>query len=328
MFFLRIIDLSKNQIQNLPQSIFSNLANVTFISLNNNKITFLQSYLFKDLPKLKEVHLNNNQINHVQSNCFVNSPEINTIDLSNNALQQLRMNIIDNVTSVEYFYFDQNTWFCNADLCPVIKTALDLKWLHGRIPECYYESNNTKTDRNWEDILILKHLNINASSNIVEVHEFEDLYLKCEVTSCSKALLKFNTNSSKRKIPKENYNLNNEENYEIILHLNNVTKADEGIYSCLISNCEFCDKKEIILKVLDKKRKCVQTILKYVPLLFDYPFIATEEEKCAEMLKNAKKDDETMLNSLSIWLSIVLSLSITLNLIYACCVRTCKISEM
>lgn len=107
---LRTLDLSLNNLENLPFSVFSGLHNLTELSIQNNRIGFIADSaleglvslaivrlngnnmhslppdLFNETKLLREIYLQNNSINVLAPSVFSDLPHLTVLDLSANQL--------------------------------------------------------------------------------------------------------------------------------------------------------------------------------------------------------------------------------------------------
>ncbi|XP_065200516.1 toll-like receptor Tollo [Planococcus citri] len=109
---LRVLDLSNNTIDSLPQKVFSrlslleelylqdnamtviadhafdNLSSLSVLNLANNKLVYLPPELFTDTRQIKEIHLQNNSITMLAPGLFNDLGKLLVLDLSQNQLTE------------------------------------------------------------------------------------------------------------------------------------------------------------------------------------------------------------------------------------------------
>lgn len=85
---VHMLDLSRNQVQNLSQETLAHHTGFHHLKLNSNKIHFIQPGLFKDMPDLKVLDLSRNHLNVFALSKINIGPltAVHSLDLSNNGL--------------------------------------------------------------------------------------------------------------------------------------------------------------------------------------------------------------------------------------------------
>lgn len=85
---LRVLDLTDNEIKQLPAGVFNNL-NIRRVNLTNNQISDVDSSAFDNMPKLQTVELSDNRITKFDPAWFSNSPLVYRIVLDRNQVKSL-----------------------------------------------------------------------------------------------------------------------------------------------------------------------------------------------------------------------------------------------
>ncbi|XP_076087168.1 uncharacterized protein LOC143057692 isoform X1 [Mytilus galloprovincialis] len=89
------LDLSKNELGDLPSGVFDQLSSLTFLSLANNSLTVLPKQVFFHLNKLISLDLGYNKILTVGQEIFpVNSVALNSVILKNNPLRDFPVTLL------------------------------------------------------------------------------------------------------------------------------------------------------------------------------------------------------------------------------------------
>lgn len=85
---VQMLDLSRNQVQNLTQETLAHRTGFRHLSLHSNKIHFIQPGLFKDMTDLKVLNLSRNHLNVFALSKINIGPltAVESLDLSNNGL--------------------------------------------------------------------------------------------------------------------------------------------------------------------------------------------------------------------------------------------------
>ena len=85
---LRILNLSCNQIEDIPDRIFYNFEQLRLLDLSHNHLTVLRVGIFARLSNLTELYLNNNNISD-PFGIRAALPKLQYLDLSNNLISDL-----------------------------------------------------------------------------------------------------------------------------------------------------------------------------------------------------------------------------------------------
>lgn len=93
---LRIIDLSKNEIEVVLHSTFFWAIDLEFIDLSQNEIHLVQRNAFHGLIGLRMLYLQNNRIDLIEPGTFDLMPIVETIHLNHNALRSIDRNLFLN----------------------------------------------------------------------------------------------------------------------------------------------------------------------------------------------------------------------------------------
>lgn len=86
---LRVIDMSKNQIEIVEHSTFFKAIDLEFIDLSENKIVVVEMNAFHGLIHLRTLHLQTNLIDEIVPGTFDTLPAMETIHLNGNVLQSI-----------------------------------------------------------------------------------------------------------------------------------------------------------------------------------------------------------------------------------------------
>lgn len=86
---LKTLDLSLNNLENLPFSVFSGLHNLTELSIQNNRVSFIADSAFEGLISLAVVRLNGNSLHSLPPDLFNETKLLREIYLQNNSINVL-----------------------------------------------------------------------------------------------------------------------------------------------------------------------------------------------------------------------------------------------
>ena len=97
---LETLLFSDNDIKALPNGLFGNLTNITYMYFDSNFISELPSGLFVALRKLKVLNFENNMLITLSTNIFSDLIRLHTLNLGKNNIASLPMYIFESLTSL------------------------------------------------------------------------------------------------------------------------------------------------------------------------------------------------------------------------------------
>lgn len=97
---LKQLDLSTNNIDNLPAAIFSGLGKLTHLRLDNNKMNFIADRALEGLLSLSMINLSDNHINSLPPELFNEARNVQQIYLQNNSINVLAPGIFTELTQL------------------------------------------------------------------------------------------------------------------------------------------------------------------------------------------------------------------------------------
>lgn len=80
--YLKVLDLSGNQINDLKKGIFDNLVSIEEMDLSRNWIHILEEHLFLKCKSLKFIDLSQNQIENIEKDCFFGTASLKKLFLT------------------------------------------------------------------------------------------------------------------------------------------------------------------------------------------------------------------------------------------------------
>jgi Leucine-rich repeat (LRR) protein len=96
----KLVELVSKNLLNLPENLFNNIDNLSYIKLNNNKIKELPDKIFNNL-NLISIDLSQNEIKHIQDNLFLGLKNLKTCKLNDNNLESIKIKNLENLEVVE-----------------------------------------------------------------------------------------------------------------------------------------------------------------------------------------------------------------------------------
>ena len=105
---LTILDLSANQLGELPANLFDTLTSLTRLDLDENELSDLRSEVFDALTALRGLDLSDNQLSGFRPGLFDALTSLTWLDLENNALTELDAALFTGLTALEILDLDGN----------------------------------------------------------------------------------------------------------------------------------------------------------------------------------------------------------------------------
>jgi len=114
---VRVLDLSSNNISNLPRNSFYGCVQLETLSLSNNQIERLIQSQFAPLNNLRLIDLSSNLLTSVDKNTFINlGPSLETINLEDNQLHTMSEVSLLPLTGLQVILLAANPWTCDCHL--------------------------------------------------------------------------------------------------------------------------------------------------------------------------------------------------------------------
>ncbi|KAG5334614.1 ALS protein, partial [Acromyrmex charruanus] len=104
--YLETLDLSINQLENVPH--ISNETEISILYVNNNNINKIIPYTFMHMPKLMKLFMGKNQIDEIDVNAFAHLTVLKELDLSSNMLSSLPEGWTESLVSLKYLNLSDN----------------------------------------------------------------------------------------------------------------------------------------------------------------------------------------------------------------------------
>ena len=103
------INLSYNNIKEIPEGLFEGKTNLEVVEFNgNDRISTIPKDLFKDTNKIKEIYMSYLGVNKVEKGTFNNLENLDIIDLQNNKISEIEENAFDGLSNLTQLGLDGN----------------------------------------------------------------------------------------------------------------------------------------------------------------------------------------------------------------------------
>ena len=102
------IDLSYNNIKEIPEGLLDGKTELTEIVLNGNKISKLPKDLFKDTKNIENIYMSSMKLSKVEKGVFEDLSKLNIVDLENNEISEIEAGAFDGLTSLLQLGLDGN----------------------------------------------------------------------------------------------------------------------------------------------------------------------------------------------------------------------------
>ncbi|XP_073991210.1 uncharacterized protein [Rhodnius prolixus] len=101
------LNLNKNSLRDLPEDLFHDTTNVTWLDLKYNKVN-LPRTIFRYIPKLEVLELGSNNLTHLEPGLFSNLTRLRLLNLWGNRLRNLTRALFSDVPNLEHLDLSSN----------------------------------------------------------------------------------------------------------------------------------------------------------------------------------------------------------------------------
>lgn len=157
------IDLSYNNIKEIPEGLLDGKTELTEIVFNGNKISKLPKDLFKDTKNIENIYMSSMKLSKVEKGVFENLSKLDIVDLQNNEISEVEAGAFDGLTSLTQLGLDENKLTDLPD--GVLKSLTSLTFLglseneFVKVPKAVEDASNL-------EILYLNWNNIQTVDNV------------------------------------------------------------------------------------------------------------------------------------------------------------------
>lgn len=102
------IELSSNDITEIPAGLFDKMTNITHINIYGNKIKTLPKGIFDNNEDLSTLWMSGNKLKDLDKDLLAKNKKIKEIDLSNNGIEKLPEGFLKDARRLETFYASEN----------------------------------------------------------------------------------------------------------------------------------------------------------------------------------------------------------------------------
>lgn len=89
---LYVMDLSRNQLNDLPRNVFTGLGRLKTLNLSRNRLTIVPFQVFKPLQEIELLDLSGNELRSILENFFIANKRLRVLRLGDNKIDKITMN--------------------------------------------------------------------------------------------------------------------------------------------------------------------------------------------------------------------------------------------
>ena len=109
LFYLRLLQLDYNRIENLTEGIFRDTGNLEYLHLQGNNLTSLPKDLFKNTTLLIHLDLSHNQLETLDNEMFLNNAKhLSILELNNNRLKNFSAEVLPETSQLNILNLSSN----------------------------------------------------------------------------------------------------------------------------------------------------------------------------------------------------------------------------
>lgn len=123
---LKVLNVSYNQIADIPKNSFPKLYELHTIDISHNNLTTIYNAVFQTLFSLRNLNMSYNLLESIKSPTFGTLPTLLNMDLSNNKLNEIARGALTKLSSLRYLTVENN------ELDRIFQIPLSLNYLNFR----------------------------------------------------------------------------------------------------------------------------------------------------------------------------------------------------
>lgn len=300
------IDLSENDLVEIPEGLFDNMTNLQYVYLNTNKLISLPKDLFKNNKHIEWINLRANNLTSVSQDDFSGLAELKYLELDNNDIITIEEGALDGDTGLQQIGLSGNMLRALPDKLFAEKKALDFINIADNqfetLPECINDAkalrkliayNNLLTDITAVDYSQMENLaEVNFMKNYIESVP-AGTFAKNKKMLCIDFHDNQLTNVSGDAFPDELDNGRDDGKLQKLdITLNNIRVVDPALMKkCDVSINKFYPQKTALSMKLEKtgdKELTLQQELSMLDLVYWYDTTASDEKRELETVEDYK----------------------------------------
>lgn len=300
------IDLSENNLIEIPEGFFDNMTNLQYVYLNTNKLISLPKDLFKNNKHIEWINLRANNLTSVSKDDFSGLAKLKYLEIDNNDIITIEKGALDGDTDLQQIGLSGNMLRALPDDLFAEKKALDFINIAGNqfetLPVCINDAkalrkliayNNLLSDITTVDYSQMENLSeVNFMKNYIED-------VPAGTFSNNKKMLSIDfhdnqlTNVSGDAFPDNLDNGRDDRKLQKLdITLNNIRVVDPALMKkCDVSINKFYPQKTALSMKLEKtgdKELTLQQELSMLDLVYWYDMTASDEKRELETVEDYK----------------------------------------
>lgn len=275
--FTKIIqlNLSGNDITEIPAGIFSSLPNLQKLDLSRNFIFKVESGAFMNLTNLKRLDLSANRLGRIDYTIFEGLENLEKLKLNQNRLMRIREGTFDNLFALKQLDISDNPLHCDCQISWILTWAQNMSVkispmakcdspvsLKGHLLRKLQPDSDFPCDVQSSDLLELQ------PSHDQVVFEGDSLQLRCRAPSITQdrgvtfiTWIKESTTTSNTNSLIESSMLQESGLVESSLDIQHLSQEHSGQWNCILVSDQGNQTQAITLIVISKETKyCPQTV--------------------------------------------------------------------
>lgn len=139
---LKILNVSYNQITEIPKNTFPKLYELHTIDMSHNNLTTIANAVFQVLFSLRNLNLSYNSLDEIKNSVFGTVPTLLDMDLSNNKLTTIGKGALTKLSSLRFLTLENNSLSVIFEI-PISLNYLNLRYNQiSEIPDMTWPSMN------------------------------------------------------------------------------------------------------------------------------------------------------------------------------------------
>jgi len=251
---VRKISLRYCHLSSFNKTVFSGLSNLHHLDLSHNQLTSLGSDQLPSLPSLRTLDLSNNHLVSIHRDSFSGlGVTMKRVDLSGNSLTSLSWVIFSHLPSLKVLDLERNPWHCGCSL-GFLHSELTKRNISPGDPSC--STPRHLSNKAWSS-LAPAEFTCKPTVSLPQhppVLPGQDVPLHCQVAGYPTPAISWKKDgqlipdgSSKAHSIGVSQLDDNSLDLISVLTIMNITSTSLGLYSCLATNLEGSDEKDLLL---------------------------------------------------------------------------------